>query len=85
MDPQRKRAQVLAALIEQLKGLARRGPLLMVFEDAQWSDPTSLELFTLTVEQMQALPILLRHHPSSRFPGALGRSAACHDDGASTG
>ena len=72
MDPQRKRAQVLTALIEQLKGLARRGPVLMVFEDAQWSDPTSLELFTLTVERMQALPILLiiTHRPDFQAPWA---------------
>jgi len=69
-DPQRKRAQVLAALINQLTILARRGPLLMVFEDAQWSDPTSLELFTLTVERLQALPILLiiTHRPDFQPP-----------------
>ena len=72
MDPQRKRAQVLTALIEQLKGLTRRGPLLMVFEDAQWSDPTTLELFTLTVERMQSLPILLiiTHRPDFQPPWA---------------
>ena len=72
MDPQRKRAQVLSELIEQLKGLARRGPLLMAFEDAQWSDPTSLELLTLTVEHMQALPILLliTHRPDFQPPWA---------------
>ena len=58
-DPQRQRAQVLSALLGQLTSLARRGPVLMVFEDAQWSDPTSLELFALTVERMQALPVLL--------------------------
>ena len=69
-DPQRKRAQVLAALIERLTILARRGPLLMVFEDAQWSDPTSLELFTLTVERLHALPILLiiTHRPDFQPP-----------------
>ncbi len=72
MDPQRKRAQVLSALIERLKGLARRGPLLMVFEDVQWSDPTSLELLTLTAERMQALPILLviTHRPDFQPPWA---------------
>ena len=69
-DPQRKRAQVLAALLERLTVLARRGPLLMVFEDAQWSDPTSIELFTLTVERLHALPILLiiTHRPDFQPP-----------------
>ncbi|HTQ82858.1 MAG TPA: adenylate/guanylate cyclase domain-containing protein, partial [Pseudolabrys sp.] len=58
-DPQRRRARVLSALIDQLTSLAQRGPVLMVFEDVHWSDPTSLELFTLTVERLQSLPILL--------------------------
>jgi len=72
MDPQRKRAQVLAALIEQLKGLAQRSPVLMVFDDVQWSDPTSLELLTLTIERMQTLPILLvvTHRPDFPAPWA---------------
>jgi class 3 adenylate cyclase/predicted ATPase/RNA polymerase subunit RPABC4/transcription elongation factor Spt4 len=58
-DPQRKRRRVLTTLIEQLEILARRGPLLMLFEDVQWADPTSLELLTLTIERLQSLPILL--------------------------
>ena len=69
-DPQRKRAAVLAALLDRLTVMARRGPLLLVFEDAQWSDPTSLELFTLTVERLHALPILLviTHRPDFQPP-----------------
>ncbi len=69
-DPQRKRAQVLLALLEQLDSLARRGPLLMVFEDAHWSDPTSLELLMLTVERLQTLPVLLiiTHRPDFQPP-----------------
>ena len=31
----------------------------MLFEDAHWADPTSLELLTLTIERLQSLPILL--------------------------
>jgi class 3 adenylate cyclase/predicted ATPase len=58
-DPQRKRAQVFSALLDQLSQLAGRGPVLMVFEDVHWSDPTSIELLTLTVERLQALPVLL--------------------------
>jgi class 3 adenylate cyclase/tetratricopeptide (TPR) repeat protein len=58
-DPQRKRRRGLAALIGQLEALARRGPVLMIFEDAHWADPTSIELLTLTIERLQALPILL--------------------------
>jgi class 3 adenylate cyclase len=59
VDPQRKRRRVLAALIEQLENLAQRGPVLMIFEDVHWADPTSLELLTLTVERLQSLSVLL--------------------------
>ncbi len=59
IEPQRQRRRVLAALIAQLEALARRSPVLMLFEDAQWADPTSIELLTLTIERLQTLPILL--------------------------
>ena len=44
LTPQQRRARTLAALVEQLLGLARRRPVLMVLEDAHWVDPTTLEL-----------------------------------------
>src|SRR6476661_11260339 len=31
----------------------------MIFEDAHWTDPTSLEAFGRTVEQIKTLPVLL--------------------------
>ncbi len=58
-DPQVRRRRALAALIGQLEALARRGPLLMLFEDVHWADPTTLELLTLTVERLQHWPVLL--------------------------
>ena len=58
-DPQVRRRKILAALIEQLETLARRGPVLMLFEDVHWADPTTLELLTLTIQRLQSLPILL--------------------------
>jgi class 3 adenylate cyclase len=58
-DPQRGRRRILAALVGRLEALSRRGPVLMVFEDAHWADPTSLELLTLAIERLQTLPILL--------------------------
>jgi predicted ATPase/class 3 adenylate cyclase len=59
LDPQRKKEQTLEALIRQLEGLARQQPVLMVFEDAHWVDPTSRELLDLTVERVRNLPVLL--------------------------
>jgi len=58
-DPQVKRRRILAALIEQLQALTRRSPLLMLFEDVHWADPTTLELLALTIDRLQSLPILL--------------------------
>ena len=58
-SPQRKKERTLEALIRQLEGLARRQPVVMVFEDAHWIDPTSRELLDLTVERVRTLPVLL--------------------------
>ena len=44
-----QRRQTLAALLDQIEGLARQQPVLLFFEDAHWADATSLELLDLTV------------------------------------
>jgi class 3 adenylate cyclase/predicted ATPase len=59
LSPQRRKARTLACLLELLKGLAARQPLLIAFEDAHWIDPTTSELLDLTVNSVQTLPILL--------------------------
>src|SRR5215469_13391086 len=43
LTPQQRRQRTLEALISQLETLARQSPVLMIFEDAQWTDHTSLE------------------------------------------
>jgi predicted ATPase len=42
LAPPDLRRRVLQLLIEQIKFIAAERPLLIVFEDLQWSDPTSL-------------------------------------------
>jgi class 3 adenylate cyclase/predicted ATPase len=59
LSPQRKKELTLEALSRQLEGLARQQPVLMVFEDAHWIDPTSRELLDLTIERIRTLPVLL--------------------------
>jgi len=49
----------LEALVGQLEGLARQQPVVIVFEDAHWIDPTSRELLDLIVERVSSLPVLL--------------------------
>jgi predicted ATPase len=59
LSPQRKKEKTLEALLRQLEDLARQQPVLMVFEDAHWIDPTSRELLDLAVERVRSLPALL--------------------------
>jgi predicted ATPase len=59
LSPQRKKERTLEALIRQLDSLARQKPVVVVFEDAHWIDPTSRELLDLTVERARSLPVLL--------------------------
>jgi class 3 adenylate cyclase/predicted ATPase len=59
LTPQQRRERTLNALIEQAAQLAAQHPLLMIFEDAHWIDPTSLEAFNRTVDRIRSLPALL--------------------------
>ncbi len=59
MSPQKRKEMTLAALLAQFGGLAARQAVFVIFDDVHWADPTSLELLTLTLEQVQRLPVLL--------------------------
>jgi class 3 adenylate cyclase/predicted ATPase len=59
LSPQKQKEMTLRALVAQMEGLAARTPVLMLFEDAQWSDPTSLELHDLIIDRVPALRVLL--------------------------
>jgi class 3 adenylate cyclase/predicted ATPase len=58
LSPAQQRRQTLAAILDQLGGLVHRQPMLFIFEDAHWADPTSLELLDLAVNRFQDLPFL---------------------------
>jgi class 3 adenylate cyclase/predicted ATPase len=55
----RKKEKTIEALLRQLEMLSRRQPLVMVYEDVHWIDPSSRELLDLTVERVARLPVLL--------------------------
>ena len=59
LSPQQRKQKTLEALIRHVEGLARQRPVLMVFEDAHWIDPTSCELLDLIVERIRNWPVLL--------------------------
>ena len=59
LTPQQRRQRTLEALVLQGEALARSCPVLMVFEDAHWADPTSLELFGRVVDWVRTRSVLL--------------------------
>ena len=59
LSPQSRKAMTQAALLAQLDGQAARQPVLMIFEDVHWIDPTSLELLTVVVDRVPHLRVLL--------------------------
>jgi predicted ATPase/class 3 adenylate cyclase len=58
LTPQRRKDLTIAALIRYLRDLAGRQPVLFVWEDVHWIDPTSIELLNQTVKAIRALPVL---------------------------
>jgi predicted ATPase len=56
---EQRRQKTLAALDAQVETLTRSSPVLMIFEDAHWGDPTSLEAFGRTVDRIASLRALL--------------------------
>ena len=64
-SPQRQKQRTFEVLLEQLVGLARQRPVLQLYEDLHWADPSTLELLDTVVERARALPILvvITHRP----------------------
>ena len=59
LAPEQRRRKTLEALISQLEALTRPNPVLMIFEDAHWADPTSLDVLGRVVDRIANLPVLL--------------------------
>jgi len=54
-----RRRKTLESVITCIVALAHRTPVLMIFEDAHWSDPSSLDVLTLAIERLASHPVLL--------------------------
>ena len=77
LTPQRQKQRTLAALLKQLAGLAAAQPVLAVYEDVHWSDPTTLELLGLTIERIPApAGTCADHLPARDRPPWLGAAHA---------
>jgi hypothetical protein len=58
LTPQKRKEKTLAALTAQVEGLSAREPVLMVYEDVHWSDPTTRESLDLLVDRLPGRRIL---------------------------
>ena len=65
MTPQRQKEETIRALVDLTEAAARREPTLMIFEDAHWADPTTLEVLDLLVDRVKPVPLLviITHRP----------------------
>jgi class 3 adenylate cyclase/predicted ATPase len=59
LSPQRQRQKMLEAIIAILLELAERQPVLFILEDLHWTDPTTLELLNLVIDQTPTASMLV--------------------------
>jgi class 3 adenylate cyclase/predicted ATPase len=59
LTSEQRRQRTLEALVSQMEALARQNPVLMIFEDAHWADPTSLEVVGRIVDRVRSLCVLM--------------------------
>ena len=73
LSPQQKREQTLDALSGWLLEVAERTPVLHVWEDLHWADPTTLELLELYIEQSPTVSMLnvLAYRPEFVSPWSM--------------
>jgi class 3 adenylate cyclase/predicted ATPase len=57
--PQKRKEKTLQVQLAQVEGLAARQPLLMLWEDVHWSDPTTLESLDLLIDRAATLRVLI--------------------------
>jgi hypothetical protein len=82
MDVQRKKERTFEILLRQVTSASPSRPVLAVFEDAHWADPSSLEFPGFASSQrFQFAPFAADYIPTE-FPSSLGWPATCHLDDA---
>jgi len=60
LAPPQRRQKTMEALISQIEVISRPSPVLMIFEDAHWADPSSLEVFGRLVDKIDLLFVTYR-------------------------
>ena len=78
MSPQRQKERTLEELVDQVWASRRARPVLALYEDVHWADPTSLELLDLVVDRVQGARRARPHHLPARVRAALDALCPCH-------
>ncbi|MDP6952621.1 MAG: hypothetical protein QGF53_07640, partial [Alphaproteobacteria bacterium] len=70
MSPQKQKDETLHLLAKQVTTLAAAQPVLLIFEDAHWIDPTSQELLDVLVAMLAGHAVLavITHRPEYQPP-----------------
>jgi predicted ATPase/class 3 adenylate cyclase len=58
-NPRRRRQETFEALLRQITELISKKPILMIFEDIHWIDPTTQELLDIFIRRIEQMPVLL--------------------------
>ncbi len=68
MTPQKHKDETLRSLIDVIEAAAQRQLSVLLFEDAHWADPTTLEVLDLLIDRVRTMPLLvvLTHRPEFR-------------------
>jgi predicted ATPase len=75
VTPQKRKEKTLHAQLAQVEGLAAQQPVLMVWEDMHWSDPTTRESLDLIIDRVSTLRVLVILTFRPEFtPPWIGRS-----------
>jgi predicted ATPase len=59
LTPKVQKQRTLQVLVDQIAGLAAQQPVLALYEDVHWIDPSTLELLGLVIESIRQLPVLV--------------------------
>jgi predicted ATPase len=70
LSPQRQRQKTLETIIAILLKLAEQQPVLFILEDLHWTDPSTLELLTLVLDQTPTASLLVLLTCRSHFQPA---------------
>ena len=76
VSPQRGKELLMECLIELLLAIADQRPTLLLLEDLHWADPSTLEFFSLLVDQLSDVPLLtlLTTRPETQLPKIINNS-----------